>query len=656
MPEIKAGPLTADEVRGLWESATDKGYRAPFLKAGEGKGLEAWTQLFRQFERASKAIDVTTQAMFISPWSGQTNPPASGAAKSTVTLTFSRTKLLDRALVLGKGTTFVEEETTDQGEDGPVTVLTGRRYSLTEDLVFFPGEQGPFSASAQAERPGYGYDNPLPGTIKRMVQAGAEFENDLATVAVAPQVVNPAGTATRATLLAFNQPDMFVPSHVGQYVEFVDGLNDGVVSRATLFTSPDVSVLPIVGSKVDLELFWAIEADTFAGTFQVGETISIENASVPVAYGRVLAERVVGGKKRVAFVLLNGGSVGVSSVLVGVISAATATIRSVLQSTTFVDEAPVAGSGGASWRILGFETDWGLTASNAASPVGGKSAMLDELGSERGLGRSAGESDDSYRSRVREIGDVVTPNAVRRTLNRVFPHDWFLREVGQVTLPGFFFDGTGEPPSTTPGRELCDAWDTDVWIIVGTMTSGTFIFQEPVVFEDATTLELVGTGYFGRLDGAIYLTMIRKSGRFPEDPLVAGRRVRGLWSGAIFSVVDVQEVSTAQERAYRVWLDYEQFRAFFLVELEYLDDGEFGMGYDLEDAYDVPTEWATSYDGYPYAVGSIYGTVYQALLAIKAGGVGFELARAKFVETTPLTTEDDEVLLTEDEEVIVVEA
>src|SRR5581483_10658353 len=143
MPAIKSGPLTRAEIQSVWEGSVDKGYREPFLAAGEGRGFEVWTQYFAQLERASKAIDVTTQAMFISPWSGQTNPPAAGAAKATVTLSLSRTKLLDRLLVLGKGLVYVGEQTTDAGDGGGVTVATGRRYVLTEDLVFQPGEQGP---------------------------------------------------------------------------------------------------------------------------------------------------------------------------------------------------------------------------------------------------------------------------------------------------------------------------------------------------------------------------------------------------------------------------------------------------------------------------------------------------------------------------------
>lgn len=652
MPDFKAGPLSSAELQALWESSVDKSYSKPFIAAGEGNGFEAWTQLFRQYERASKAIDVTTQAMFISPWSGQTNPPAAGAAKATVTLSFSRTKFLERGLVLGKGLIYVGEVATDFGENGPEEVETGRRYVLKEDLVFFPGDMGPLEVEAEAERPGYGYNNPLPETIRLISQPGAVFENNLATVAQTAEVASPEGTRSRASILAAAEPDMFVPEHVGQYVYFRDGANPGKIGRITTFTAPDTTVLPNLGSKAGLELFCSIEATAFAGTFEVGEIVAIGGPAT--AYGRVLAERSAGGVKKLAFVLLNGTGIMVGAPLSGASSGATATIRSVMDQASFVAEAPTAGVGGASWRMLDWSSDFGLTVTHEASPEGGRSAMLDELGFERGIRRVPGEDDESYRVRVREPADVVSPNAVRRALNRALgSYPWVLREVGLAELPGFFFDGDMSLASTTPHGAQNDAYDYDTIAILGEM-EGTFDFQEEVQIEQDSTDLVFLSGWLGRetpptpsvfnlawdrgaWDYTSYsavhrvATFIRRNGTFPKvDGSVF--RVRGLRSGALITFPhngsNVEYSKQWPTRRYRCYLDYEQFRGFFMTTVQSLANGEFGTAYDA-DAWDVV---AKGFDGFPADASEIYLRAWRGMEGARAGGVATAIERTKPIE------------------------
>lgn len=651
MPDFKAGPLSSAELQALWESSVDKSYSKPFVAAGEGNGFEAWTQLFRQYERASKAIDVTTQAMFISPWSGQTNPPAAGAAKATVTLKFSRTKFLERGLVLGKGLIYVGEVATDFGENGPEEVETGRRYVLKEDLVFFPGDMGPLEVEAEAERPGYGYNNPLPETIRLISQPGAVFENNLATVAQTTEAASSSGLRSRATILAAAEPDMFVPEHVGQYVYFRDGANPGKIGRVTAFTAPDTSVIPNLGSKADLELFWSIEATTFAGTFEVGEIVAFGGPAT--AYGRVLAERVDAGVKKLAFVLLNGSGIAVGATLSGATSGATATIRSVMDQATFTSETPSGGTGGASWRMLDWATDFGMTVTHEASPEGGRSAMLDELGFERGIKRVSGEDDESYRARVREVADVVSPNAIRRALNRTLGSiSWVLREVGLAELPGFFFDGDLSAASTTPHGAQNDAYDYDTIAILGAL-DGSFDFQEAVQVEQESSDLVFLSGWAGGMefptpsvyelawdrgawDYASYvvahrvMTLIRRNGTFPKVDSSAFR-VRGLRSGALLTFphvgTNVEYSKQWPSRRHRCFLDYEQFRGFFLVSVQALANGEFGWSFDV-DAWDV----SKAFDGFPVGAADIYRRVWRSLEDARAGGVAIDLEQIKLVE------------------------
>lgn len=611
MPTLKQGALTRAELQGIWQGASDPGYTQPFLEAGDGEGMEAWSQYFAQLDRTSKAIDVTTQAMFCSPWSGQTNDSASSASKATVTLTLSRTKLLERALHLAPGDLVVGEETIVAGDNGGTPVLTGRRYFLAQDVVLFPGVAGPIQANFVAEFEGYGFDNPVPSSISAFSQPGAGFNNDLARVVRfdAPVAVSPPGSS--AIVTADNQADMFVPDHIGQQVLFTAGTNAGIVGRVVRFLPP---ALPL-GSAVELERFWAVSG-VGSGSFILGELVNLKNGVTLVATGRFVA----GTTSRFAFVLLSGGTITAgTTIATGAVSGATFTINLVLTKTDPVAEAPSGGVGGASWKVLSWEDDWGLQATNLASPIGGKIGMLDELGAEKNLGRSSGEIDADYARRIREIDDVVSPNAIVRAVARTWSNAFLFLEAG-TTWQGFYYDGTLESPIATPGRAACDAYDTDVLLIAGLPAVGSIQAGEPAVLEDLS-LGFYAGGYATVTSGTT-LTFVRTSGRNTRG---AGPfRVRGLHSGATFTVSTSVEPATNAALRHHTYLDYEQMRAFFWIELAGLALGEFGMAYDSgsADAYDTGF-----YDGFPAGAAVAYSQVYQAVDSARAGGVGFQFLR-----------------------------
>jgi hypothetical protein len=664
MADLSPGPLTRADLQAIWEGAVDRAYREPFLAAGEGEGLEAHSQLWELLARASTAIDVTTQEMFISPWSGQTNPPAAGEAKATVDLTFTRSKRTEQPLVLGVGF-VVDEVQTDWGPNGGVMVRTGRRYTLTEAAIFHPGEMGPVTVAAQAERPGHGYNNPLPGSLSGIPQPGAAFENDEATiveVAFPAPMVGVPGTGARYDLITANEADTPIPDHVGQYVIITGGTaNVGRIGRAVSFAPPDLSVTPAIGSTVQLALDQDFESTSFSGTFVVGETVRINNPGL-LGYGVVVGERIVGGVKKLLFVITSSvvaASYTGTIAATGLLSGALATVA----NFTYLPRFYTAEVGTVAWRVLTWGGDWGLEVTNEASPTGGRLGMLDELGNERGINRGPGEQDDSYRQRVREIADVVTPNAIKRTLNRTLGTlPWCFREVGMSELRGWYFDGDLGPVGglsntalTVAGKD--DAYDTDCVLFGGAtgMTydagllsaydSGAYLsfyggwgdgvfsaipianYNEPAVVED-TSNNVYMRGYFGRLlpgpSSTIILVFIRTSGRLPSS--TAGLRVRGLISGATFNLVSSSVPATAIERRWRTYFDYAEFRAFFLVGLPRLSAGEFGFPYDggsiTTNAYDA-APYSAFYDGFPVVASEIYRRVYDALDSVRAGGVFF---------------------------------
>ncbi len=148
------------------------------------------------------------------------------------------------------------------------------------------------------------------------------------------------------------------------------------------------------------------------------------------------------------------------------------------------------------------------------------------------------------------------------------------------------------------------------------------------------------------------MVLVRKAGGKPPTSLV-GLRVRGLHSGA--TMAPATSAYHPPTSRYRVWLDYEQFRAFFVVSVEQLAIGEFGFAYDVTgaNAYDVPDPFAVAFDGFPRLAADLYRQVYAAVDNVRAGGVGFELQLGDF--TAELATEDGDALLTEGSDDIVTE-
>lgn len=76
---------------------------------------------------------------------------------------------------------------------------------------------------------------------------------------------------------------------------------------------------------------------------------------------------------------------------------------------------PEAGS--VTWVVEDW-VDLGFSIKRIQAPTGGRDADLDMIAWERGITRASGESDESLRERVSSLPDVVTPNAIKRTVNR----------------------------------------------------------------------------------------------------------------------------------------------------------------------------------------------------------------------------------------------
>lgn len=625
------GAFTRDELFQVLKSTTDPLYLQSFIEQGYGSGLESFEALCEVLARVSSAIDRTTQAMFIRPWSGQSNPPAAGASLATVTLEFTRTKDLEYPLTLLAGAVLYEEVETDWGPPSPagspsgVEVTTTRRYTLAQDFTFLPGQAGPVLLPAVSERPGFGYGNPLPGTIRRIVQPGAGFSNGSASVV---QGLNSAGLVVQPF------PDVLVPEHVGQHVRLLGGANAGQTRLVIGYAAPTPGVDGGTGTLAPIFVLRA-SSTPITGAFIPGESVQQMTAGVVTAEGRVRAATLLAdGPPWYLVVEYQSGTfaqtVGAVGPVTGVTSTATFNIEGpppagasgIITQPLLVSEA-----GTADWQILDWVGDFGLSVRNPESPVAGDLAVLDTLGAERRIARAPNESDDSYRARVAEIADAVSPNAIRRIVNRIWNRygaSACLREVGYPLLPGLYFDG--DPGSTASLAGY--SFDLDAVSIVGVFT-GRFVDGERVgqnnggIWTYGRVVSLVAAAPLGSFPPPLPTTLdiaaISGPGFVPGVPIV------GETSGASFLPGVITGQLRPQDR-WKVLLDYTEFRAFFLVGVPPSSLGEFGVAFDdgTSNAFDA-APYLAFYDGFPLTAAQINQATWQAVDLARAAGVTFDL-------------------------------
>jgi hypothetical protein len=235
-----------------------------------------------------------------------------------------------------------------------------------------------------------------------------------------------------------------VPDHVGSYVELVDGANAGRVARVAGYGAPPED--GSTGGQLLLAPTGVYLLSLLVGTFEPGEPIEQFPSGAKGAFLKTDGTRYVLDRTAGDFVT--------AQAVVGQRSGAQAVF-----SSEEVDPDLVAETGTAEWRVLSWADDLGLTVTNALSPSGGRAAMLDELGHERAILRD-GEADETFRERVANLPDVVSPAAIRRTINRILAptgRQAIVREVGREELRGLFYDG--DPTSADPS--IAFAYDLD---------------------------------------------------------------------------------------------------------------------------------------------------------------------------------------------------
>lgn len=614
--------LTFAQLKAVLFSSADPAYLQPFFDGAYGNGRELFEALLAVLQRVDEAIGRTLQALFIQHWSGEDAPPAMGASRARLIVEVSRTLRADIALTIGAGTVLLEEVARDWSSVGGEDVITGRQYTLTQDLTFAPGESGPFSVEVIATRIGYGFANPVPGSIKRLRQPGANFQNFGASIVPTPAA---------ARLIVRPVPDVVVPEHVGQYVQLTAGANAGEVRRVVGYEpadplAPNGGVALLASTFVGRALVAAP-----GGVFEPGEQVVQIDAVGPTIIAQGVVLKVAGGPPWYVVVETTSGAfaptAGTVDPISGVLSGASFTVEDVVSQGSLTPEAATA-----TWFVLDWAEDLGVVVTNpeGAQATPGSYPMLDAIGEERSISRAPGEDDETYRARVATIADLVSPNAIRRIGNRIWAPlggQVCLREVGLSLFPGLLCDA----PPGDPSNLSKYAYDLDGQQLLHGFNGHLFFEGERVYQENGGVLTT------GRVTKAIPAAAIGA----PEptsDPtildvalirgpgFVVGLPVVGEVSGQSFTPGGVIYHLRVQDR-FKLNLDYTEFRAFFMVGVPPSDLGEFGIPFDAPHPYNAfdAAPYLTFADGFPLTAAVLYRNTWQAIDRARAGGVGFDL-------------------------------
>ena len=641
---MTTGALTVEQLMALWLSVTDSAYNQTLLENPDS-GIELIRQAAEQLARTSQAVERTTQASYILPWSGQTNEPAQLGEKAVVDVKLARDSAHNEAITFIRGTQ-VQHETLDATDGGPEPVLTGRKYTVDEFITFVPGDSTTTVRRFTAEKQGYGYNNPLPGSIKRFVQVGGGMFNGGASI----------DTATGQTVVTCGvAPDVFVPEHVGQYLKITTGTQKGQIRRVAVYIpppAPDDPLAALVGGQVTLVPTLIGVVTMLTGAFVPGEAVlQIDKSPTPgvdpdIVVGSGIFRGISNTNRLVIDVTGGTFLTGAPSLpyttrrLYGQLSAATATLNTIEQEPNLLAET------GIGWRILLWEADLGFSLANDESPFGGRSAMLEEIGYGRNLPILAGENEDDYRARIAVPVDVVSPNAIRRVCNRFFEGYGLEVELHEIGLPSFrgqYFDVDASASQFDPAFAFF--FDQDSFYVTSLEgdPSNAFIEGERIrQYQDKPAIGAVayGTALLGYEDfppvvgpaGAWVLHAIVKGTCPPKFTSATddGQHIYGETSKTSL-FVQVGPGGLMPEHEFHLAMDNLERRAFFLVGVPYTHLGEFGCHYDeglFVGFYDVPItpdRVGYYYDGFPLKTANIQKSLWNAVNNAKAAGVGFDL-------------------------------
>ena len=222
--------------------------------------------------------------------------------------------------------------------------------------------------------------------------------------------------------------------------------------------------------------------------------------------------------------------------------------------------------------------DASLSVRQLADATGGTAPVLDQIGEDRGITRSANESDANYKKRVRALPDTISPAAIQRHLDALF------------YPAGLHYDFI-----ETWANRFNSCWNAPI----GGPTDPVFGTLVALAYNDSRTDRFIPR-WMGERDhrGAFVVVVptfptIEDRGEAYNDPVTAATTTRGtsVWNGPSDSPTDLAGVWNGQDSA------GINSRAAFLHSMYDLLRNIKGGGVDV--AF-VPVEANETLPGAPY--------------------------------------------------------
>jgi len=335
--------ITREELVAIWRRDMDPEYTEGLERGVDGRGMDVINAMAAVFERASGAVQDSTQAFYLKPHSTQLEKPASVAEVSVGSIEIYRRQLLGGDIELKAGDVLVVRWQDTEGD-----WVDGVELELSTDVTIPPATEGPTPVNVRTLRPGPQGNTPA-GRVCVFVQRGR---------ATVPLLGAAFGVIGDSAEVGGDIPDLFTEDMVGRYFRFTDATNASLPAYRILTFTPAV---PATSPSL----------------------ITLDRLDY--------------------------------------------------------DEASVAGTDGLVIEIA----DLGIDAVIVEPLTGGRHGELDMLASERGQGRASGENDDTLRRRVGDLVDVVSPDAIVRTVSGILDPlgvPFTLVEIGTLEGRGFVWD------------------------------------------------------------------------------------------------------------------------------------------------------------------------------------------------------------------------
>lgn len=364
--------ISKEDLLAVWRRDMDPEYTDPLENAADGRGFDVIAGLAAVLARASSAVEMSTQSLYLKEHSAQLDDPATGAVQAVGTIEIYRRQLLGGDINLLAGDVLVVRWQNTEGE-----WIDGVELGLLNPVTIPPAVEGPTTVDVIALRAGT-QGNAPPGRVVVFVQRGR------ATVPLTGTTVGLGLVEDTASLA--DEPDMFTADMVGRYFRFADGPNASLPAyRIVAFTPTDGAT---VGNVIELD---RNDWEEVVGPGTTGLVVEIAD-------------------------------LGIDGVIVNMDGAR------------------------------------------------GRHAELDMLAAERGQGRATGEDDSSLRRRVGDLVDVVSPDAIVRTVAGILQFlgvPFRLVEIGTLEGRGFVWnlDAFNDPTAFAHGRFFYGA--TGAWSVFG---------------------------------------------------------------------------------------------------------------------------------------------------------------------------------------------